>query len=421
MQSLSRNRIEPSEAQALRTLDPRGVPIALIANELALLLQPRAFALLFLAIACYIISAFVGNEWSYLVPASLASAVLLGLAMPIFEMMSITVNCKVISPPSKRDDTKLNVSIKRKEKMGFLSRLIPAGYLAAHIILLRKVLKHSEATEIRLPIPAVIESLSHGFTATLSVPALTRGVYVVDRMEVASCFPFGVAWCLRAVAPSENTDTIIVYPTMYSMSGGFAAKLAPCESANGRRLQNWMISQSMNIRSIREFTERDSLTHIHWSLSARSGRLMVREFEHESQSEYDVVLDAAADWQEAQFELAVALAWSLIQHGSRLSFQPELLLLPNDSPDLAELFADIPGGIAGRQMAAEVLARLHAVPKTDDDKPVSATGERALVGILPHEKKGIQLVELTRQTKSRSPSVRQTLGVIMQIQEISRL
>ena len=72
---------------------------------------------------------------------------------------------------------------------------------------------------------------------------------------------------------------------------------------------------SMDLRSLREYVPGDELRHLHWKASARTGRLMVREYVDPAQPHCVVVLDTtgAPDIDEEQFEQAVEVAAALVR------------------------------------------------------------------------------------------------------------
>ena len=69
----------------------------------------------------------------------------------------------------------------------------------------------------------------------------------------------------------------------------------------------------MSFHAIREYTPGDSRRQIHWKSTAKTGQLMVRQFEESRRSRMAVVLSLAlADYaDEDEFELGVSAAASL--------------------------------------------------------------------------------------------------------------
>lgn len=69
---------------------------------------------------------------------------------------------------------------------------------------------------------------------------------------------------------------------------------------------------SADLRSVREYVMGDEVRHLHWKASARTGRLMVREYADPAQPRFTAVLDTRrASMNPAVFEEAVEVAASL--------------------------------------------------------------------------------------------------------------
>lgn len=417
------------------SIEPGGLPLK-FGPCLTLRIELRGFLLLFLTALFYVISAFVGNEWCYLLPSGIFAVVLIGILLPCIEVLTIDVGFSVVCSPLTPQVPEIRVTIKRKSIFRLLSFIIPSGYLNARLLLKRRSWQNRHTHAQIVPIPGMIQSLNHGFDGRLKVPSLTRGVYLLDNVEISSCFPFAVAWLSR-LAHASLQDTrreITVYPKVIPIYGAFHSKLSESENATGRHKHSWIRpNQSLNLRGLREFTERDSLTHIHWTSSAKSGRLLVREFEVESIAEFDVVIDLTANWSEPQFELAVTTAYSLVRYGQRHGFLPKLHLLPGaESEALEELLSDCPGGLAGEELAAEVLARVSPLPedlrqKVLCDAEVAArlvvaegmNSRRCLLAILPDRSRrggnAVAFVELARSVNGAAENGAPLIAVARQL------
>lgn len=409
------------------SVEPGGIPLRL-RRDLTVRIEPRGFILLAISVFTYTISAFVGNEWCYLIPASILAVVLIGVLLPIIEVLTIDAEFSVVCSAVNPQIPELLVSLQRKPEFKLLSTIVPSGYLNARLLLQRRTWNSPSLTPTVVPIPALIESLNHGFDTRLKMPELKRGVYELQHVQISSCFPFAITWCSRLAQPSNNDTNreITVYPQLVPVSGNFHTRLSESEGASGRQLQRWIRpNQSLNFKGLREFTERDSLTHIHWSSTARTGKLLVREFEVESMPHFDVVLDLTANWQEDQFELAVTTAYSLLRYAQWQGFTAELYLVPAaSSTALADLLADCPIGLTGEDFAAELLSRVsplsagarsHIYDEAEESARHMTTcalnGHRNLVGIQP-QKSGsrhtIAIVEYIRAVNTsntaRDPS-----------------
>lgn len=343
------------------------------------LFEPRFILIVALIFPLYTLAAFVGNDWAYMLPCTLFASLLIGMLLPFIEVMSIACRCSIPPGLPTMANREIILRAKRLPFFGLLSTLIPSGYLNARLHLMRRVWAGMAKTPAVVPLPVVLESLSKGIDVKLEVPSLPRGIYEPESLELATCFPFALAWWSRKVPLEKKYDAadsageidspftdscITVYPSLVEMAGNFHSRLNTSRANAGRPNRNWLMQQkSATLKGLREFTERDSLNQIHWASSARSGKFLVREFEVENWPEFDVYLDLTLQWNEKQLNLACTTLYSLIHYGYKLGFTPQLLINPPLSWEpLAEQTADIPPGCSGEELCAEILARLSPLP-----------------------------------------------------------
>jgi len=117
--------------------------------------------------------------------------------------------------------------------------------------------------------------------------------------------------------------------------------------------RNRASQESSAVRGLRDYRIGDSPRWVHWPSTARTGRLLVKEFESESSPQYFIALDTHAPWQsEDQFELAVCLANSIV-HCQTPGKVLELLVPPSD--ELKDVYA-MPISLA---RSREILARVE--------------------------------------------------------------
>ena len=315
----------------------------------------------------YITSAFIGNDWCYIVPCLLLATLMVGIVLPLIEVCSITCSCMVPQRNSNTGQQEIILRAWRLPLFGLLSDLVPSGYLSAEMHLLKKTWSSKKKERAVLPLPLVLQSLRKGVEVKLNAPSLGRGVYQVDSLEIATCFPFAVAWWTRRIPLTQaanESNSITVLPPLVQMSGNFHSRLTATITRAGNSTQRWMQqNKSTTLKGLRPFTERDSLNQIHWSSSARTGKLLVREFEIESLPDFDLMLDLTLDWNDEQFNLACTSIYALAHYGHQMGFSPQLRFEPSiDWAPLSEALADIPAGLAGEELAAEMLARVNPLP-----------------------------------------------------------
>ncbi|HKT57496.1 MAG TPA: DUF58 domain-containing protein, partial [Microbacterium sp.] len=146
----------------------------------------------------------------------------------------------------------------------------------------------------------------HEVTRHLEIPAVRRGVIRIGPPAAVRSDPVGI---LRRERRWEARRELFVHPRTVpvpAVSGGLIRDL---EGSPVQRL----VDADMSFHAIREYLPGDAQRQIHWKSTAKTGRLMVRQFEQTLRSRLAVVLsldegDAAS---EEEFELAVSCAASL--------------------------------------------------------------------------------------------------------------
>lgn len=394
---------------------PGGLKICFPSFGLTLMIEMRTFVLAFMIVPLYAISALVGNEWGYMLPSAMVAAMVIGFTLPLIEVMSLAASCVVPSNNAALSEQEILLKAWRLPFWGLLSKVVPSGYLSAKLHLTRRGWKGAKKIPAVLPLPIVFESMMQGMELRVRAPILSRGQYEVESIEVATCFPFAMFWWIRNIhfESKQEQARITVIPVLKQLAGNFHSRLSSKASNSGRSGSHQLLRpKSSNLKGLREFTERDSLNQIHWASSARTGKFLVREFEAESLPDFDVHIDLVQPWSAEQFDFACISAYAIAHYGYRLGFVPQLRLKPDLTWEpLADLLSDIPPGLAGEELIAEILARLSPMPaelrnefrvaeqeqRKDAisilSEDVSAS-QRAIISIRPSDEKIIELLEL---------------------------
>ena len=140
-----------------------------------------------------------------------------------------------------------------------------------------------------------------------------RGHELITGFELSTRFPFGFFRRRRRLR-ARDVD-IIVYPKPESLSDDL--HLLPM---NAGRLVSQRRGAGHDLFSLRAYQPQDDLRHMHWKASARTGRLVVRQFTAEDERRVTVALDtrahALADEADfnSRFERGVTHAASLVKH-----------------------------------------------------------------------------------------------------------
>jgi uncharacterized protein (DUF58 family) len=160
-----------------------------------------------------------------------------------------------------------------------------------------------------------------------------RGRFSLGPVWVTSGDPFGIFRTSRKLADGMN---IVVYPKAVPLPGfGRVPGELPGGALQGVRVQ----FSTPNVSSVREYRPGDAFNRIHWPTTARTNRLMVREFELDPTADVWLVLDLNAEVHtgsglESTEEYAVTATASLAKHlldqGRAVGLVSQTATLPAD-------------------------------------------------------------------------------------------
>ncbi|GMA35555.1 DUF58 domain-containing protein [Demequina litorisediminis] len=146
----------------------------------------------------------------------------------------------------------------------------------------------------------------HEHTEPVVIPAARRGIIDVGPATTVRSDPMRL---LQRTFHWADVQTLYIHPVTIavpSTSQGFVRDL---EGRSTRSLTN----EDISFHAVREYARGDAQRQIHWKSTAKTGTLMVRQFEETRRSTLSIVLDLDeanyADDQE--FEMAVSAAGSL--------------------------------------------------------------------------------------------------------------
>jgi len=146
----------------------------------------------------------------------------------------------------------------------------------------------------------------------IDIPAAQRGIIDVGPARTVRGDPLGI---LRREIAWEDVHTLYIHPVTTSIPStatGFVRDL----EGNPSTL---VVDSDISFHAIREYAPGDSQRQIHWKSTAKTGTLMVRQYEESRRSRMVVVLAVAEDEyaDEEQFELAVSAVGSIGVRGIR--------------------------------------------------------------------------------------------------------
>lgn len=157
-------------------------------------------------------------------------------------------------------------------------------------------------TGIRVPLLRA----GHTFVETVSIAALRRGVVRVGPVTSVRSDPLGL---LKREHHWAEVNELYVHPVTVgipSTSAGFIRDLEGNASTE-------IVDSDISFHAIREYQLGDARRNIHWKSTAKTGTLMVRQFEETRRSRLAIVLslDETEYSSPDEFELAVSVAGSL--------------------------------------------------------------------------------------------------------------
>lgn len=143
------------------------------------------------------------------------------------------------------------------------------------------------------------------FSQDLQVPTDRRAVIEVGPPLTARSSPLGIFVRETLWADSQ---TVYVYPKTITLPPTIQGLIRDLEGDPRSKI----VRDDLSFHAIREYQPGDQRRHIHWKSTAKTGQLMVRQYEETVRSEMLIVLPTRADEfaEEEEFELAVSVAGS---------------------------------------------------------------------------------------------------------------
>ncbi|WP_234988118.1 DUF58 domain-containing protein [Demequina sp. NBRC 110056] len=159
------------------------------------------------------------------------------------------------------------------------------GLIEAHIPLLRAGAEHRE---------------------TLTIAAPRRGVIAVGPMTISRGDPLGV---LQRDHTWPDVQHVYVHPATVPIPSSSAGLLRDLEGL----VTSTTVDSDLAFHAIRDYLPGDSRRHVHWRSTAKTGQLMVRQYEETRRSRIAIALDLDISQyaSEDEFEMAVSVAASL--------------------------------------------------------------------------------------------------------------
>lgn len=154
------------------------------------------------------------------------------------------------------------------------------------------------------PVPRLRAQAEH--EEIFAVPTQRRAVIPLGPVRSVRADPLGL---LRRELVWTEPEELFVHPRTLPLSGSSTGLLHDLEG----RVTPDISDSDISFHALRDYVPGDDRRHIHWKSTARTGQLMVRQFEETRRSRLAVILSTRAeDYADPdEFELAVSVCGSL--------------------------------------------------------------------------------------------------------------
>lgn len=274
-----------------------------------------------------------GNNLVYLLAAVLLSLIVVSGILSELSLRRVSLSAKGPAHFSAGKTDAIRISLHNQKKrlpsfsLSVTGLLKPASPSPASGSRLRSLVRAFFNRSAEKPIffqPAYFMNLSPGGKGSRLLQATfpRRGYYDLEGFKLSTPFPFGLF--IKSSA-RNNPMPLWVYPRILPVSGGLLSGAARESASVSDRS-----GQAAGFNHFREYHAGDDRRQIHWKLSARQGRLILKEREREEGGEWALFFNNAAPsgrsaaWDEG-FERAIEAAAScaafLLNAGLKVSLQ----------------------------------------------------------------------------------------------------
>ncbi|MDP9298820.1 MAG: DUF58 domain-containing protein [Actinomycetota bacterium] len=312
--------------------------------------RKRAAVLLIGAGVLFFVGANVQAGWLFVLAAFLVGTVLAGILLPGRMLRRLRIERRVPEEVHQHDEVLVDLAVTNTSRGMRLGVLIEDGHL--------------DDTRVFVP------SLKPGQTAevTTSRRARRRGPIQTDRITLRTVAPFGVAERRRRTAVAGTTLVLPVVVPLGSLS--FVEPAATLDRAIHPAPR---VGHGPEYLGVREYRPGDSMRHVHWPSTARTGTVMVRDFEEETTRRLAILVDTSQDAGDAWTPLdrcccavaSIALAAASQGQGARLVLATgdgvEVVARAEGRELLRHLAMVEPGGPPFAQVIDDTTFRLRGV------------------------------------------------------------
>ncbi|SDQ04765.1 DUF58 domain-containing protein [Microbacterium sp. cf332] len=150
------------------------------------------------------------------------------------------------------------------------------------------------------------------YTEQVLIPTRRRGIITIGPARTVRGDPLGI---LKREGTWDDVHTLYVHPVTTTLRSTTTGYIRDLEGSASRTV----VDADFSFHAIRPYVAGDSQRQIHWKSTAKTGTLMVRQYEETRRSRMIIALAAGEDEfaSDDEFELAVSAAASLALRGIR--------------------------------------------------------------------------------------------------------
>ncbi|MGV8907386.1 MAG: DUF58 domain-containing protein [Propionicimonas sp.] len=180
------------------------------------------------------------------------------------------------------------------------------------------------------PVPRLDPGQSHDELFT--IPTQRRAVLTMGPVRSVRQDPLDL---LRREQAWTKPEQLYVHPRTVRLVNASTGFLRDLEGLPTKDLSN----DDVSFHALREYVPGDDLRHVHWRSTARSNKLMIRQFEETRRSQFVIMLDTKmADYaNDEEFELGISIAASLSRSaqadGKEVTVFTSSVTLPSPTPE----------------------------------------------------------------------------------------
>lgn len=232
----------------------------------------KAFSLSLGSLLLFGVGANAQAGWLYVIAACMAGVVVAGVLMPRYAIKGLEVERRVPHFSTAGDPLDFEVVINNRSR-GAKGPLSGADlFLGGSMFVAPRV------------------GAKSALTIPINVQAPRRGQYLGGEVELTSGAPFGIARVRKRV---DVPSALLVHPRWVPLPTFplLEAASTPNEPIHERARRG----AGTDFYGLREYRTGDSLRHIAWRSTAKSGRLLTREYEEQLASRLTILIDSSED------------------------------------------------------------------------------------------------------------------------------